>query len=180
MSQKGGAGKVSIVGGPLPGTTKTYKNGATGAKFNAVKADGGKTVVHRIIASTGASASAARDARANPKPITQAQAKKAYDRAYKPGAKIRRGPNKGAPRFKSDKGAMAAKTYDAGHTKNVIADSRYLKNPYKFDFAGVDAGNKVRKPRTDAQKAATKRLVARNKVMAGKTLSVDQLGGYWW
>lgn len=77
------------------------------------------------------------------KPITKRQAVIAFNKHYK---------NR-SPRSKS---------YDRMYTTgSVVSDRRYLRAPGRYDFAGVDAGPKTRKPtvkktRTQAQINADK------------------------
>ena len=87
---------------------------------------------------------------AKKRPITQAEAQAAFNRFYKSRANSRmtRGPNKGALRFASPRGRKAAMTYDLNHSSKpsrVITDARYLRNPGRWDYPGVDTGAKVRK-----------------------------------
>merc|ERR1712151_600238 len=59
----------------------------------------------------------------------------------------------------TDRGNKIARSYDIRHTnKRVVDDSRYLQNPHRFDFQGVDTGDVVRKPRSAAQLANDARL----------------------
>lgn len=94
------------------------------------------------------------------KPITADQARAAFT-SYYADAKIARGPRKGQPRFATPLGAKRAMGYDRNHTKpagRVVADSRYLRSPYAYDFQGVDTGSKVRKTGTAP---SAKQLAAR-------------------
>lgn len=177
----------------VPGTDRVLNNGATGAYFTKVKADGTPAQVFRIYKAAGpkgsdaaiAQTAAARAARSNPRQITQAQAQQAFDKFYNRTRTIKRGPRKGQPRFASPRGRAAARTYDLTHTSNNpkkrVTDARYLHNPHAYEFQGVDTGNKVRKPMSAAQRAALQRgqdaIKAKN---AAKRAARGQAGGYWW
>ena len=81
-------------------------------------------------------------------PISREQAQAAFDRFYSMVGK-----------FKSNKGVKAASTYDKTHKlapTKVISDSRYLsaRGPHKWDFQGVDLGDKQRAAPTPKQLAA--------------------------
>merc|ERR1712216_668847 len=63
--------------------------------------------------------------------------------------------------FKSPRGLKQSRTYDLNHTgSRVVGDSRYRRNPKRFDYDGVDTGSKVRKPRSAAQKAHAEKMKA--------------------
>lgn len=163
----------------VPGTDRELANGATGAFFNVTKADGTQGRVFRIYKSSRAAVQGAINARKNPRQISAAQAQQAFDKFYKRTRAIKRGPRKGQPRFASPRGRMAAHTYDMTHRSNkpVISDARYLRNPHAYEFSGVDTGSKVRKPLSDAQRAALARGRAK---AAAKRAARGQAGGYWW
>ena len=104
------------------------------------------------------------------KPITQRQALMAFNKAYK---------NKGA----------RSKSYDRNHSGErgpVVADSRYLRSPWRYDYQGVDAGKKVRKSRSAALKASDKARMAKVRAARRRAGSSPKLspqlsmeGGYW-
>ena len=61
--------------------------------------------------------------------------------------------------FKSSRGMKQSRTYDLNHTGDrVIADTRYRRNPKRFDYRDVDTGDKKRKPRSAAQKAHAEKM----------------------
>lgn len=145
----------------------------------------------------------AQAARQNPKPITQAQAQKAFNAYYGRTRNVSRGARKGQPVFKSPRGRKAARTYDLGHTsKNVVADSRYLRRhgPRNYDFRGVDTGANVRKAPSAKQLSALARGRARGRAAAARRQGdrmnalfqqqgagrhqqggyQQQEGGFWW
>ena len=81
-----------------------------------------------------------------PQPTIQ-EARVAFDKYYT--AENRTRPSKqnvnGHLRFNN---VERSKAYDTNYTSpHVISDDRYLKNPYKYDFLGVDTGPKIRKNR---------------------------------
>lgn len=130
---------------------RTLSNGTRVAQFRINKADGSVGVVTRIVGSSPAIAAAARAAKTAT--ITQAQAQAAFDRFYGRTKVTRRGTI--AKRFVSPRGRKSARTYDLNTSARVIADRRYLTpaGPYRYDFAGVDAGSRARKVGTEAQLA---------------------------
>jgi cbb3-type cytochrome oxidase cytochrome c subunit len=86
------------------------------------------------------------------RPITEDQAREAFEKYYKT-ATFRRGAKKGQPRFTAF-GAKRARGYDLNHSTDpsrIVTDSRYLRNPHKYDYPGVDVGTKVRKPLSPRQ-----------------------------
>jgi hypothetical protein len=171
---------------------RVLKNGALGAWFNTVTKDGKHAQVFRIYKSSPEAMQVAINARKHPRPITQAQAQKAFDSFYARTRTIKRGPRKGQPMFKSPAGRKRARTYDLTHTsKKVISDARYLHNPHAYDFQGVDTGSKPRKVPTQKQldnlaegrKKHLENLAARKnaKVLGSNVLGQQtQAGGYWW
>lgn len=171
-------------GQKIQGSERVLANGATLARFRAKKADGTATEVSRIIASNpGAAAVARTGVRSAPKPITLEQAKKAFDRFYS------REDHKG---YASLKGQQLAKAYDSNHTTGqTIADARYLKNPSRWEFQGVDTGAKIRKALTAKQVAnlaAGRAAGAAKKATKGTAapkcvkgcVPARQVAGYWW
>ena len=176
-------------GQKIQGSERTLANGAVIARFRAVKSDGTPTEVTRIVSSTGSAAAAARAApRAGPKSITAAQAQAAFDRFYS------RADHKG---YASMRGQKSARTYDLNHTTGTpIADSRYLRNPSRWDFQGVDTGAAVRKTLSERQLAnlAAGRAAGRAargsassgsrspspKCAKGCVPAAGQVAGYWW
>ena len=81
------------------------------------------------------------------RPITIQEARAAFDAYYTAGNRTR--PSKKNPegrlRFNN---AERSKAYDVNYTNSrVISDERYLSNPRKYDFLGVDTGPKIRKNR---------------------------------
>jgi len=81
------------------------------------------------------------------RPITIQEARAAFDAYYT--AENRTRPSKKNPegrlRFNN---AERSKAYDTNYTNSrVISDERYLRNPRKYDFLGVDTGPKIRKNR---------------------------------
>jgi len=90
------------------------------------------------------------------KPITKAQAELAFNKWYKDQAR------KG--RFASAKGMRSSMTYDLNHRSKIVKDERYAKNPHKYDYPGVDVGNKKRRPLTGAAlKAHKKKLRSKSR-----------------
>ncbi len=165
----------------VKGSRRTLKNGATVAKFVGFKKDGKESKpISRLVGS----AKSAEHARANKrKPITLEQAQKAFDLFYKRTRTVKRGRKAGQPRFKSDQGRMAARTYDLNRTVRVINDSRYLSHsgPYRYDFAGVDTGSKPRKGASANQKKVLEDARDRLKEIRAKLKkNPKQVGGYWW
>ena len=78
------------------------------------------------------------------RPITIQEARAAFDAYYT--AENRTRPSKihpeGRLRFNN---AERSKAYDTNYTSShVISDERYLRNPRKYDFLGVDTGPKIR------------------------------------
>lgn len=118
------------------GYRTSEKTGARGAWFKTTGAKGQPVVVFRWI--EGASPEYLAQirelrGRSPPKPITKKGATRAFNRyyTYSPGG-----------RFKSARGAQMAKTYDLNRGPKtqdlLIGDRRYLRNPHKYDFDGVD------------------------------------------
>lgn len=91
------------------------------------------------------------------KPITKAQAELAFNKWYKDRLK--------AGKFTSAKGMRQSMTYDLNHRSQVVKDSRYAKNPHKYDYPGVDVGSKKKRPVTGAA------LVAHKKKLRSKSRS---------
>jgi hypothetical protein len=90
-------------------------------------------------AASPAAAPRVRKARAAPRKITIEEARAAFEKYYTEN-KISRGPRKGLPRYKQP---VRSKSYDAKYSTRadrVIDDARYLTNPRRYDFAGVDTG----------------------------------------
>jgi len=83
------------------------------------------------------------------KPITKAQAEMAFNRWYKDA--YRKG------KFASAKGMRASMTYDLNHRSKVVKDERYLKNPHKYDFRGIDDGPMPKRRLTGAAKKSHER-----------------------
>lgn len=79
------------------------------------------------------------------KGASKEEAQRAFDKYYK--------NRNGSPR-----GNKQARTNDINHTTKLINDTRYLEYPYIYDFKGVDAGKKVRKPRTINQLANDQKI----------------------
>jgi hypothetical protein len=164
----------------IAGSDRVLPNKATGAYFKVTKADGSQGKVFRIYKSSKAIAANATTYKRAPKAITKAQAQNAFDRYYDRTHTVKRGPRKGSPRYASPTGRRSAGTYDrdhrmptrAGRPSPVIADTRYLNNPGRWDFQGVDTGSKKRKPLSAAQKAA---LVKGRAALRAKR----QAGGFW-
>lgn len=130
------------------------------------------------------------------KPITADQARAAFTEYYASNPTYSRGPRKGVAKFTAQ-GAKLAMAYDTNHTgKRVVADTRYLRNPHRFDFQGVDTGAKVRKtsPPTAKQLAARAAFTAMAKARSKKGNQVagggvaggvvddlkKKVSGYWW
>jgi hypothetical protein len=135
-------------------TVKTLKNGATGAMFWKPVAGGGRTKVFRIMSSSRDIAATARAARRDSSAkITQKEAQSAFDKFYSGrGLRVKRGPNKGKPRFASVRSAQGARKYDREHRGSpVVDDARYLTAPNRYDFRGVDVGPKRKRSATPAQ-----------------------------
>ena len=181
FSQTGGA-RATKVGNPI-GPIRELMNGAKGALFNL---SNGKTGFRIINGPTH---------RVPPRPITQAEAQKAFDKYYSRIGTVRRGPRKGTPRFASTRGLKSARTYDLRHEKpaaKIIKDSRYLSpsGPYQFDYPGVDAQlmeTRVRKPLSQRQRDNLARGRAQRSVRnkgwsqgADNFPPLQQQGGYWW
>lgn len=149
---------------------------------------GQQMTVFRIVSSTPAAAEKARMARSNPRPISQDEAKAAFEKYYARTRTIKRGPRKGLPRFKSPRGRRAARTYDLNHTspgkdgKRMVKDARYLHNPNRYEYEGVDTGSKVRKPLTQKQQDVLARGQAalKRKYPFPGLREGTQAGGYWW
>ena len=119
---------------------RTLKNGAIAGYVNV---DGKRK--WRIVAGANASYMSTIRSQKGPKPITKRQALLAFNKAYK---------NKG-PRSKS---------YDRNHSAErgpVVADSRYLRSPYFYDYQGIDAGTKIRKARSADLKTNDKARMAK-------------------
>ena len=114
-----------------------------------------------------------RYARTHRRQITLGEAQRAFEKFYNPSTQITRGPRKGQPRFKSPRGVKMAKTYDQNHTSRTVTDTRYLRNPGRWDFAGVDTGSKVRKPPTEAQLRARQALATRRRALPKFKLSAQ-------
>ncbi len=138
------------------GERRDLSNGAAGEyRLNA----NGKLVFRIVQGANKAGIKKMQEARKHPRKISKAEAQAAYDKYYtgrRPN--IRRGPRKGTPRFSSPRGMRAAGTYDLNHTnQRVITDARYLRNPHRYDFEGVDTGSRVRKPVSEKQRAALER-----------------------
>ncbi len=171
---------------------RTLTNGARGGFLAITKKDG--TPGKRFVIFDAKNVNMAALQAARRRPITQAQAQTAFDKYYKNmrTAKYRRGPQKGKPRFHSPRGIKAARTYDLGHTmkgSRVISDARYLHNPHRYDYTGVDTGAKVRKVSAPSAKqlAARAAFTARAKARSRAGLQAQlpfanqqQVGGYWW
>lgn len=131
MEMEGGFSVDDIVDG-----RKVLANGAV-AGF--VMVDGKRK--WRIVAGADASYMAEiRGQKGAPKPISKRAALIAFNKAYK---------NKSARSKALDRNF-------SGERGPVVADSRYKRSPKYYDFAGVDAGPKTRKKRSDAGTAATK------------------------
>jgi hypothetical protein len=180
------------------GERKTLRNGAVG-EWKMVNGKNGKRHVgFRIVQGAHPKGSqAAKDAMAvlraqRAVPITKAQAQGAYDKWYKRTHRVGVKGNK-RPRYASPRGRRGAATYDKGHTSNVVADSRYLRRPDRYDFEGVDTGKTVRKVRTANQKANDAKLGARTRARNAARRPVglaaledrgqvggEQEGGFWW
>lgn len=185
MSQYGGLSTGDFI-------AHTAKNGNYYDKGGKVLANGAvagfvmgpKGPVFRILASTPGAAKRARDARSNPRQITQAEAQAAFDRHYRRTNTIKRGPRKGQPRYASPRGRNSARSYDLNHTSGrVISDARYLHSPHLYDFRGVDTGTKVRKPLTEKQRAALglgRAALQRRRSPTPAPRKLKQAGGYWW
>ena len=208
--QQGGLQYPQLEGGAARPKT-VLKNGATRARTLITKKDGSQAYVYRITgfntkAAGEAAARHARDARSAKRttPLSAADAQKAFDRYYARTQPIRRGPNKGSPRFASPRGRKAARTYDLGHTGRYTTSAEiYASNPGKWDHPKVDAGPKRRAPMSPAQKAALARgrsALARKRAAPGRKVVVpapvsvlrkkrnaprslvgtSQVGGFWW
>ena len=143
---------------------RTLANGAVAGYV--MNAEGKK--VWRIVDASGVDMSGLRDAkdgRYSKKELTPNAAQNAFDRHY---SEKNVGQGK---RFKSMRGMRQARTYDINHTSNkhVVSDARFRRNPGKYDFVGLDTGNKVRAPRSPAQRANDERLRANppKRVMRG-------------
>lgn len=184
-------------------------NGATGRFVQVQKKDG--TMGRRFRIVTGASAAQMAQVRAaKDRQITQAQAQEAFDRYYsKTCIKNARKADPSRSLKSAQRGCKAERTYDLNHTgkpEMVRTNTSYLLNPHSFEFPGVDTGNKVRKPLTDAQRNALQR--GRNALAAKRQTGGDHVeaelreqfggapkrrvagpkvaglrekfGGYWW
>lgn len=138
---------------------------ANGAVAGYVMVDGKRK--WRIVA--GADASYMAEIRGAPrgnKPITQRQALMAFNKAYKnrPG---------------TSRGRRQAKSYDRNHSAErgpVVADSRYLRSPWKYDYQGIDTGPKTRKARSAKQKANDGKLAKRSAPLS-RTQTLPLAGG---
>lgn len=87
------------------------------------------------------------------KPVTKVKAQRAFNRYY----------NKKDANGKLLRG-VRARTYDLNHTRDpafVVGDQRFLRNPNRYDFEGVDTGDKVRAPRSVKQIANDELLPGR-------------------
>ena len=97
------------------------------------------------------------------KPVTQKQAQRAFNRYY----------NKKDENGKLLRG-VRSRTYDLNHTRPadyVVDDQRFLRNPNRYDYEGVDTGDKVRAARSEKQQANDAKLrVARP---FGPTMSME-------
>ena len=166
----------------VKGSRKTLPTGAIATKYVGTKLDGKESKpISRLV---GTAESAARARAGKRQPITLEQAQKAFDLFYKRTRTVKRGPKAGKPRFATDQGRRAARTYDFNTTlkpERVITDSRYLSHsgPFRYDFAGVDTGSKPRKVATAKQLAT---LTAARTKLASKLASKrpNQVAGYWW
>lgn len=148
-------------GQKVQGSERTLSNGAKGHKVWIRKKNG--EMGERFVITNGAPASYLAGIRGSGKrrQISEEKARAAFKRAYKPG------------NFKTPQAAKAARTRDLNYPSEVRTTTTYLRNPRKWDYPGVDLGNKVRKPMTEAQKAALARGRAALKAKR-------QAGGYWW
>ena len=132
---------------------RTLANGAVAGYV--MNAEGKK--VWRIVDASGVDMSGlrnAKDGRYSKKVLSPRAAKAAFNRHY---SEKNVGEGKA---FKSMRGMRQARTYDENHTKNVVSDARFRRNPAKYDFEGLDTGDKVRAPRSPAQRANDERLRA--------------------
>jgi hypothetical protein len=158
---------------PIPGTVKTFANGVEGGYF--MNPNGKK--VFRFTKSSAAATQYARDQ--SQRKITPDEARAAFNRYY--GTTSAMHPRTGARKYASPRGQKSAKTYDMKRTKPgyVITDARYLRNPSRFDYPGVDDGTK---PKKTVSRATLDRLAAGRAKLAAKrsaAASAVQVGGYW-
>merc|ERR1712232_147819 len=135
MEAKRVSKKESKKAKPQPGDLVTFSNGAV-----AQVQDNGQ---YRIV--FGPPGGVPSDRRARRK-ISVRAAKRAFNKYYR-------------ERKGTERGNKIARTYDIRHTnKRVVDDSRYLQNPHRFDYVGVDTGDVPRKGRSAAQLANDARL----------------------
>merc|ERR1711998_93699 len=84
---------------------------------------------------------------------TPRAAKRAFNRYYS--------PKRVGTVFKSPLGLKQSRTYDLNHTgSRVVNDTRYRRNPKRFDYTGVDTGTKVRAKRSPKQVAHANKMKA--------------------
>ena len=124
----------------------------------------GRAKLARLAAAAGMTPQ--RYARTHRRQITLGEAQRAFNKFYDPSTKFIRGPRKGQARFKSPRGVKAARTYDLNHTvrpDRIVTDTRYLLNPGRWDFVGVDTGPKVRKGPTEGQLRVRQALANRRR-----------------
>merc|ERR1712072_1335055 len=77
------------------------------------------------------------------KAISEKSAKRAFNSHYK-----------NSPKYRSERGRKMARTYDLNHKSEVHRDSRYRRSPNRYDYPGVDLGEKERKKMSAADKKA--------------------------
>ena len=118
---------------------RTLANGSIAGYVNDAKGQR----VWRIISSKNVDMSKLRkkkNGQTRARKISPLAAKRAFNKHYlnRKGSKL---------------GNRQARSYDLNHTsKRVVGDARYLRSPHLYDYRGVDAGSKVRAPRTKNQK----------------------------
>merc|ERR1711981_1252844 len=95
----------------------------------------------------------------------KAISKKSAERAFK-------SHYKNSPRYSSERGRKMARTYDLNHKSPVREDTRYRRSPNRYDYPGVDLGDRVRKEMSASQKEA-----ARARAAHARSLRKDKKGG---
>jgi len=127
------------------GELVTLANGAQGTYVN------GKWRI--VKGASAAQLSAARSLRGSKK-LSQASAKRAFERYYKQRS------------YKSDRSRKAARSRDLSSRpksdKKITDTTRYLRNPGRLDYPGVDVGERVSAARGNAAALAAARGKARS------------------